>query len=169
MTIRATFFTPGVVTETTTTAHEEEENPPVSFELEETMPSQDPIPANGEGDDEDDDVTIIGLDNNDIERGGESNQRALVLDSIEQNGPEMAERRRNVLLRELRHMQRGSFIQFTLLCLIPTTLLIVVLATVLGGEDDCNSSITTCVAEARTFLNAYTTICICDAVNVKEG
>jgi hypothetical protein len=165
MTVRATFFTPGEVTTTTDTANEEEE---ISFEPDETLPSQEPSPLNAEGDDEDDDVTIIGLDNNDVEHG-EFNQRAPILAWIEQNTPATEERRRNVLLRELKRMQRESFIHFIILCLIPTTLLIIVMATVFGEDEDCNSSATTCVTEPKTFMNAYTTRCICDAVDVKEG
>jgi hypothetical protein len=167
MTIQGIFFTSGQGTTATETAHEAEGNP-LFFEPEETMPSQDPSPFNGEGDDADDDVTIIGIDNNDVEQG-ERMQRALALAWIQQNIPATEERRRNMLLRELQRTQRTNFIHFTLLCLIPTTLLIIVMTTVFGEDEDCSSIATTCVTEAGNFMNAYTTSCICDAVDVKEG
>jgi hypothetical protein len=88
---------------------------------------------------------------------------------MEQQGPDMEERRRNVLLRELQRVQKASFIQFVLLCLIPTSLLFILVATVIGGDEDCGSEATMCVKEARTFLNAFTTRCICDAIDVSNG
>lgn len=158
-------FTPDEVATTTNTA-QEEENLPLSVEPEDTVPSQDPIQFNEE-DGGDDDLTIIGLDN-DPEQGN-SDHRAAALAWMNQNGPEMEERRRNILLRELQRVQRASFIHFTILCLIPTTLLFIVVATILGDEEDCDSMVTTCVKEAGTFMNAFTTRCICDAIDVKEG
>lgn len=114
---------------------------------------------------DDDDLTIIGLESSD--RYGDQN--AAALDWIEQNGPEMEERRRNVLLQELQRVQRSSFVHFALLCLIPTSLLFVVVATVLGNKEECSSEATNCVEETRTFINAFTTRCICDAINVGDG
>jgi hypothetical protein len=74
--------------------------------------------------------------------------------------------RRNVLLRELQRLQRTSFIHFMALCLIPTSLLFIVLATVLADDEQCESLATTCEKEPRTFINAFTTRCICDAITV---
>lgn len=118
-------------------------------------------------DDDDDDMTIIGLDQ-DPEQGA-NDQQSAALAWIEQNGPEMEERRRNVLLRELQRVQRASFIHFILLCLIPTSLLFIVVATVLGEDENCESEATTCSTEPRTFINAFTTRCICDAIDVTDG
>uniref|UniRef100_A0A7S1GM78 Uncharacterized protein n=1 Tax=Cyclophora tenuis TaxID=216820 RepID=A0A7S1GM78_CYCTE len=120
-----------------------------------------------EEEEDDDDMTIIGLDQ-DPEQGN-NDQQAAALAWIEQNGPEMEERRRNVLLRELQRVQRASFIHFVLLCLIPTSLLFIVVATVLGEDESCVSDATFCAKEARTFINAFTTRCICDAIDVSEG
>lgn len=117
--------------------------------------------------DDDDDMTIIGLDQ-DPEQGA-NDQQSAALAWIEQNGPEMEERRRNVLLRELQRVQRASFIHFILLCLIPTSLLFIVVATVLGEDENCESEATTCSTEPRTFINAFTTRCICDAIDVTDG
>jgi hypothetical protein len=55
-----------------------------------------------------------------------------------------------------------------LLCLIPTALLLIVVVTVFGEEEPCGSEVTTCRQEARTFINAFTTRCICDAIDVKR-
>jgi len=122
-------------------------------------------------DDDDDDITIIGLDQDDPEQGNNNSdpQQSAALAWIEQNGPEMEERRRNVLLRELQRVQRASFIHFILLCLIPTSLLFIVVATVLGEDETCESAATTCATEPRTFINAFTTRCICDAIDVSDG
>ena len=105
-------------------------------------------------DDDDDDVTIIMLDHNVANDSRNRPEDAFAW--IESNAPEMEERRRNVLVRELRRVQRASFIHFVLLCLIPTALLIIVIATVVGDEEDCESDATFCSLEPRSFLNAFT-------------
>lgn len=153
-----------VVTPTTTDTAREEENPPLSGEPEGTVTSQDSIQFHEE-DEDNENLTIIGLDD-DTEQG-DSDQQALAW--MHQNRPEIEERRRNILLRELQRVQRASFIHFALICLIPTTLLFIVVVTVLGEDEDCNSVATTCVKEAGTFMNAFTTRCICDAIDVNEG
>ena len=113
-------------------------------------------------DNDDDDMTVIILEH------GIDNDHAPVGWS-DPDSPEMEERRRNVLLRELQRVQRASFIHFMILCLIPTSLLFIVLATVLGEEDNCESTATTCMKEARTFMNAFTTRCVCEAITVVQG
>jgi len=119
-------------------------------------------------DDDDDDLTVIVLDQNADDSYG--NRHAAVA-WIEQTGPGMEERRRNVLLRELRRVQRASFLHFCILCLIPTVLLLVVIGTVVGEEEDCESDATFCQLEPRSFINAFTTRCVCDAIPVdrEEG
>jgi len=120
--------------------------------------------------DEDDDLTIIGLEQDPEQGGGvvRGRTRQNATAWIEQQGPEMEARRRILLLRELQRVQRASFIHFFLLCLIPTSLLIVLVAIVLGENQVCTSQATTCIQEARTFLNAFTTRCICDAIDVTD-
>jgi hypothetical protein len=120
---------------------------------------------NADGDD--DDMTIIGLEY-DPENTASQETAAMTAQWVEQNGPEMEERRRQVLLRELQRVQRASFIHFMLLCLIPTALLLVVVFAVIGDEEDCESDVANCVKEPRTFINAFTTRCICDAIDVAE-
>ena len=119
-------------------------------------------------DDDDDDVTVIVL-----EREAENaliSQSAAAGWETEQT-PEMEERRRNVLMRELNRVQRASFMHFMLLCLIPTTLLFVVIVTVLAGDnEECTSEVTHCEREPRAFVNAFTTRCVCEAIIVStEG
>ena len=113
----------------------------------------------GNYDFEDDDITIVYLE----QRAGNVMDQG-VSGWGGQDSPEMEERRRTILLHELRRVQRASFVHFMILCLIPTSLLFVVVAAVLGDDEDCESAATTCVKEARTFLNAFTTRCVCDAV-----
>jgi hypothetical protein len=117
---------------------------------------------NNNKDDDDDDVTVIVL-----ERGADNTFGEPVnAQWADQDSPEMEERRRNVLLRELQRVQRASFIHFLILCLIPTSLLFIVIATVLGEVEECESEATTCAREARTFINAFTTRCVCDAIRI---
>lgn len=115
--------------------------------------------------DDDDDVTVIVLD----QRPGHDDLPTVLGPAAFDwnNGPpELAERRRNILVQELRRVQRSSFIHFAILCLIPTLLLTLVLATVLGDVEECDSNASFCQLEPRTFMNAFTTRCICETVAV---
>ena len=146
-------------TETSTVAVENA----TAAERPEEQTAEDPGSISGEdlqGVESDDDVTVILLDQNAESHGHGA------LEWIEQTGPEMEERRRNVLLRELRRVQRASFLHFALLCLIPTALLLIVVATVIGDEEECSSDATFCELEPRTFINAFTTRCVCDPIPV---
>ncbi|EEC48688.1 predicted protein [Phaeodactylum tricornutum CCAP 1055/1] len=115
-------------------------------------------------DSDDDDLTVIVLH----PTNDENNRQQEMISWIEQAGPEMENRRRNVLLRELRRVQRASFFHFALLCLIPTILLLIVVATVVGEDENCESEATFCTLETRTFINAFTTRCICDAIPIQS-
>lgn len=115
--------------------------------------------TNGNDDDDDDDVTVILLDPDEF-------NNAIMVDWINQPGPEMEERRRNVLIRELQRVQRASCLHFAVLCLIPAALLLVVLMALVLGEEECTSDVTQCELEPRTFINAFTTRCICEPVPV---
>jgi hypothetical protein len=116
-----------------------------------------------EQDDEDDNVTVIVLQNS------ADDGEVMAHGWVDQDSPEMQERRRNVLLRELQRVQRASFIHFMILCLIPTSLLFIVIATVLGEDEVCQSAETICEKEPRTFINAFTTRCVCDAITVARS
>jgi len=133
---------------------------------EQQQPSSNGDDSNNERDDDDDDnITVILLDPND-----ENNHHPNVvsLDWINQQGPEMEERRRNVLLRELKRIQRASFLHFALLCLIPTVLVLVVVLALLSDTEECTSEVTFCELESRSFVNAFTSRCICDPIPVER-
>jgi hypothetical protein len=142
-------------------------NDPLQMEdglLAESTQAGDDEEGGDDDDDDDDELTVIVLDTSAADR---DDQQATIA-WIEQTGPEMEERRRNVLLGELRRVQRASFIHFMLLCLIPTALLIIVIATVVGDEEACQSEATFCELEPRTFVNAFTTRCVCDSIPVER-
>jgi hypothetical protein len=103
--------------------------------------------SNNENDDDDDDITVVVLEN------GDDDDEMIGSGWIDQDSPEIQERRRIVLLRELQRVQRASFIHFMILCLIPTSLLFIVIATVLGEDEECESAATTCAKEPRTFIS----------------
>jgi hypothetical protein len=146
----------------------QEQNSDLEAEERVTSLADDPlttVPLGGDDEDgqsteDDDDVTVIVLD-----RSNNMDSTAASL-WAEQDSPEMEERRRQVLLRELQRVQRASFIHFLILCLIPTSLLFIVIATVLGEDDVCESNATLCEQETRTFINAFTTRCVCNAIPV---
>ncbi len=69
-------------------------------------------------------------------------------------------------------MQRANFIHFLVLCLVPTALLVIVIAAIVSEDGDCGSGgdeLMACEMEPRSFANAFTTTCICDAVRIAEG
>jgi hypothetical protein len=107
--------------------------------------------GNGSADDtnDHDDVTVIVLE------VGDDDGEMIGSGWIDQNSPEIQQRRRNVLLRELQRIQRASFIHFMILCLIPTSLLFIVIATVLGEDEECESAATSCEKEPRTFISKF--------------
>jgi hypothetical protein len=128
---------------------------------------------NNDDDDDDDDVTVILLDPPTSAHGSSSNRNSVenqhraVVSWIEQTGPAMEERRRLVLLAELRRVQRASCIHFALLCLIPIILLLIVAVAVASDDEHCDESdIIVCTLESRTFLNAFTTRCVCESIPV---
>ena len=143
----------------------EEQRPPSISEDVENNNNNNNVAENGD-DEDDDDMTVIILENGPDSPNGDNQ---FGLGWAEQDTPEMEERRRNVLLRELQRVQRASFIHFLILCLIPTSLLFIVVATVLGEDEDCESEATTCEKEDRTFINAFTTRCVCDAITIVTG
>ena len=130
-------------------------------------PLTTPLQVNDNNIEDDDDVTVIVLDPALAASGTYPQidwQRQSVLP------PELEARRRTILLREIRRLQRSSFIHFVILCMIPTILLLAVLVTVFSDADSdaCVVSAAdsgfTCTLEARSFLNAFTTRCICESV-----
>lgn len=73
--------------------------------------------------------------------------------------------RREAIRVEIERMQRANFMHFVVLCLVPTSLLLIVIAAVLTEDGECSGDgLTVCEREPRTFVNAFTTRCICEAV-----
>lgn len=73
--------------------------------------------------------------------------------------------RREAIRTEVERMQRNNCIHFAVLCLVPTSLLLIVMAAILSEDGECSGDgLTVCEREPRTFVNAFTTRCICDAV-----
>mmetsp|Transcript_22906 Transcript_22906/g.41589 ORF Transcript_22906/g.41589 Transcript_22906/m.41589 type:complete len:147 (+) Transcript_22906:89-529(+) len=100
----------------------------------------------------------------------EDDETVIPLDHVQEDDlvdtPEMQERRRNVLRREIQREQRSSCVHVSLLCMIPTAFLIAVIVAVMAGGEECGSEMTTCYQEPRSFMNAFTSRCLCVAVDV---
>ncbi|KAL7543795.1 hypothetical protein ACHAXR_013131 [Thalassiosira sp. AJA248-18] len=80
--------------------------------------------------------------------------------------------RREAIHREVERVQRANFIHFLVLCLVPTTLLLIVIAAIVSEDGECgggDNGLTVCEREPRNFVNAFTSRCICDAVKSVVG
>merc|ERR1712157_333671 len=113
---------------------------------------------------DEDDITVIGIEPNPRipSHLQFSIQQALELDSSDEEGTQ----RRSMIQSEVERVQRTNFCHFALLCLVPTSLLLIVVITVLGEGDTCGNTnpFTKCFQESRSFVNAFTSRCVCDAV-----
>ncbi|KAL7544826.1 hypothetical protein ACHAWF_008191 [Thalassiosira exigua] len=86
--------------------------------------------------------------------------------------PEATTLRRAAILREVERIQRANFVHFLVLCLVPTTLLLVVISAIVSEDGACEGAeggLTVCEREKRSFVNAFTSRCICRAVRVVAG
>ncbi|KAL9184661.1 hypothetical protein ACHAXT_012631 [Thalassiosira profunda] len=75
--------------------------------------------------------------------------------------------RREAIHREVERVQRANFIHFLILCLVPTALLFIVIAAIVSEDGDCaglDGGAVVCEREPRSFVNAFTSRCICEAV-----
>lgn len=114
--------------------------------------------------DNDDNETVIYLDSvDDPNQTGNYNGGGgpSTLDWME---PVSEEHRRTILLQELHRVQRAAFVQFLTLCMFPVFVIIFVVLTVVGDETLCDSIATECYLEPRTFINAFTTRCVCQTI-----
>jgi hypothetical protein len=121
--------------------------------------------------DDSDNVTIIFLESeNDVNQDNDNNTGNTPnwMERIDDDTI-FDERRRTILLSELKRIQRSSFLNFVVLCAIPVILFTVMVIIVLGHEETCISTVTQCVLEPRTFVNAFTTRCICDPIPVERN
>ena len=86
------------------------------------------------------------------------------------NSENRTEERLETIRVKLRDLQRQSCRQFCLLCLVPTVLMSVVIWAIVADLGHCGDDVlTTCSRERRTFINAYTSRCICRAVRLNSG
>lgn len=136
--------------------------------------------SNGSNDNGDDDnMTIIFLETEsgmqhqgNIENIEGSNNLPNWIDRLDHTGDAIFdERRRVILLQELKRIQRRSFLNFVILCSLPLLLFTVMIIIVFTGSSDevCVSTITYCQLEPRTFVNAFTTRCLCDPIPVERN
>ena len=155
----------------------------------ETGPSEDAAVASGESStaDGDDPPTTPALSYTEDSAGGE--EEMVVRVSVPVNHPanggdsafvipsggwepsdEAVNTRRETVLRELERVQKANFIHFLILCLVPTSLLLIVISAIMNEESDCGSAIESggvslvCEKEERAFVNAFTSRCLCNAV-----
>jgi len=117
----------------------------------------------------DDDQTVIGASGEDAFDAFFSEERGGGVGAPWSSSEEEDALRRDAMRREVERVQRTNFAHFLLLCLIPTSLLLIVLASVLGDNGGCVGGPVSCVNEPRMFVNAFTTRCICDAVEILGG
>ena len=72
--------------------------------------------------------------------------------------------RRVRLNEELIRIQKKNFIHFTILCLLPLFLLVLVLVSSFTAKGTCDGyEISSCKFEDRSFMNAFVRRCICTA------
>ena len=101
--------------------------------------------------------------NNNILGGGAQ----FVIPPVWEPSEEATAQRRRAIHQEVERIQRANFLHFMVLCLVPTTLLIIVIAAILSEDGECNGDVdglTVCQREPRSFVNAFTSRCICDAI-----
>ena len=90
-----------------------------------------------------------------------------VIPPVWEPSEEATAQRRRAIHQEVERIQRANFLHFMVLCLVPTTLLIIVIAAILSEDGECNGDVdglTVCQREPRSFVNAFTSRCICDAI-----
>jgi hypothetical protein len=124
--------------------------------------------------DENDDVTIIYLEEENEANSGNNNstttnaENRAVFHWIERVDGSIIydEHRRAILIEELKRVQRTSCIQFSILCILPAIFFVAMAIAVLGQNEECVSTVTDCELEPRTFVNAFTTRCVCHPIPV---
>ena len=115
-----------------------------------------------ENDDDDDEIQELVIRTN---SNINNNEPTIQFPNWTLNETEIQTRRETIRI-EIERMQRSNFIHFVILCLVPTSLLLIVIAAILSEDGECEveGGLTSCEREERTFVNAFTTRCICEAV-----
>lgn len=125
-----------------------------------------------------DDITEIGMDGDDDDGarygyfgGGGGNIHA-----NNRNGAAPGEvttqdeRRRDDLVEELRRIQRTNFVHFAVLFLVPTGMIVLVMWNAISRSEVCDESVPgiDCSREVRRFVHAFTSRCLCHAIEITE-
>lgn len=122
-----------------------------------------------ENDDDNDEVQelVVRIPSNNSNSNTTTNEPSIQFPNWTLNETEV-NTRREAIRTEVERMQHSNFIHFAVLCLVPTSLLLIVIAAILSEDGECGAEddygLTVCEREPRTFVNAFTTRCICDAV-----
>ena len=79
-----------------------------------------------------------------------------------------------ISIQQVERVQRANFIHFLILCLVPTALLLIVIAAIVSEDGECgiggdNNELIVCEREPRSFVNAFTSRCICEAIRSVAG
>jgi len=76
------------------------------------------------------------------------------------------ELRHATVLREIEQLQSANFCHFAVLCVVPTILLIIVLAGAFSPSEECISTLPgiMCQEDDRLFIHAFTTRCVCTSI-----
>jgi hypothetical protein len=119
-------------------------------------------------DEDDDDITVIDMDHR-TAMEHRSFRPVVFLWNVAHPVSAVEDHRRAMLLNEVQHMQRASFFHFVLLCAIPFFMVVIVLISNIGTQEQCTSQLSECTLEPRSFMNAFTTRCICNAVSVPKS
>jgi len=107
-----------------------------------------------EGEDQDDNWSVIRMDENEYNY----NAPSFNFDRWQwTNDDEDQERRRRITaVREIEQIQRSNFLHFILLCLVPTSLLLILVVTVMGNDNVCmGNDISQCFLEQKSFFQSF--------------
>ena len=126
--------------------------------------------VNGEDGSSSVDVTNSNSTNNNSDNDNDEEQELIVQVPNELNAPSTAPfvlqhmavepseearaLRRENIRQEIGRVQRANFIHFLVLCLVPTTLLVIVIIAIVSEDGECsggNDGLTVCERESRSF------------------
>jgi len=139
------------------------DNPDESQAVNDDSPPPNNSPTSTTQDDEEDNILIVPIPSN--------APHLLPQANLTFPPQQTSQQHRLSILAEVERVQRANFIHFALLCLVPTSLLLIVVAAIVSEDEECNGmeGVTICEREARSFVNAFTTRCVCDAVRSVSG
>jgi len=120
---------------------------------------------NSSNDENDDEIQELVIRTNPNNSNNNNNEPTIQFPNWTLNQEEI-NTRREAIRTEIERMQHSNFIHFVVLCLVPTSLLLIVIAAILSEDGECSAEggLTVCEREPRTFVNAFTSRCICEAV-----